>query len=92
MLSSVNLNNKPDTNFLNNNLFITAELETSILKLEEENITNLQENIIGVLKAMSNSVTCIGIVAKTNYVIYSKEIVGITDMSYLNIFRSLVKE
>jgi len=92
LLSTVNLNNNPDISFLNNNLYITEELNNSILKLEEANIINLPKCISDISKVMSNSISVIGIVAKTNYVIYSKEIVGINYMAYLNIFNSLINE
>jgi len=90
VLSTVNLNNKPDISFLYDNLYMTDEVKNNISKIEQSSLINLTEEIKDVSKSMSNSISCIGIASKTNYVIYSKEIIGVGDISYLNVFRELI--
>ena len=39
---------------------------------------------------MSESISAIGIVAKTTYVISNKNLTGLADISYLNILKNLI--
>lgn len=92
VLSTVNINNKPDITFIQKNMYMTEQIQEGILKIEQATVGNIPNEINNISRLMSNNISCIGIVAKTNYVVYSKEILGITDISYLNIFTSLVNE
>lgn len=90
VLSSVNLNNNPNIEFLNNNIYITDEVGQTINSMQNANPIDLSEKINSISKAMSKNISCIGIISKTSSVIYNKDITGISDISYLNIFKSLI--
>lgn len=90
VLSTVNLNNNPDVSFLKNNIYMTENINNAlnnIYKAEEANITEKNKQLVTV---MSNDIACVGIVAKTSYVIYKKDIVGLGDIEYLQVFSNLI--
>lgn len=91
VLSTVTLNNKPDITFIENDIYITEEVQNSILNIEKTSISKVEKGIYEISKALSNSISCFGILAKTNYVIYSKDIGSIGDIGYFNVFGNLIK-
>lgn len=84
VLSTVNLNNNPDIRFLLESIYGNDELI--------DVINNKSESIDYISNSLSNNISCIGILSKTNYVVFSKDIQGLGDISYLNLFKQLINK
>lgn len=89
VLANVTLNENPDISFIINNLFITDSIKESISKIDASPILDLKDNISNLQNELSNNISIIGIYADTSYIVYSKDIVGIENISYLNLFKNL---
>lgn len=90
-LASVNLNNIPDISFIKNNLFITQDIVEKLDILNTSSIVDLNKNIIDIQKLLSDTVSCIGIYSGVSYLLYSKDIVEIKQVNYMNLFGNLLK-
>lgn len=90
VLASVNLNNNPNINFITSKLYLTEGTKTALEVINTSDAINLPQEIKNVSNAMSESISAIGIVAKTTYVISNKNLTGLTDISYLNILKNLI--
>ena len=89
VLANVNLNNIPDVSFVKNNLYLTEDTNKQIENISKSNITELANNITILQNLLSENVSTIGIYSDVSYLVYSKEIVDIQNISYLNIFKTL---
>ena len=78
VLANVNLNSKPDISFLKDKLIMP------------DNIESIQENLSNLQNSMSDNISCIGIFARTNYLIYSKDIIGIDSIDYKYVLKDLI--
>lgn len=85
VLATLNLTKSPDISFVKDNLI---GIEGTSL----ENVTNMNTmlEINAIQKDMSNNISCIGIYAKINYVIYNDSIVLLDNISYKNILKNLI--
>ena len=90
ILANVNLNNNPNINFIESKLYHSEETKTALESIKTSTMTNLSEKIKNVSNALSENISCIGIVAKTTYVIYNKNLMGLDSPSYLNIFKEII--
>ena len=90
VLANVNLNNNPNINFITSKLYPTEGVKTALEMINASDVINLPKEIKNVSNAMSESISVIGIVAKTTYVISNKSLSGLTDISYLNLLKELI--
>lgn len=86
VLATVNLSKNPDVSFLKDNLIAVDNLSLTTSK----DTNALVQNLKILQNEMSNNIVCIGIYAKTNYVIYDDSIVGIGSLSYKNVFKDII--
>lgn len=91
VLATVNLNINPDISFIQNDLFMTEKITTAKANVEKTDIANLQNNIKLLQNAMSDDISVVGIYSDVSYLIYSKDIIGIDNTNYMNIFESLFR-
>lgn len=87
-LASVHLNNSPDISFVQNNLFVTGDITESLKNIEESTIENLSGNIVKLKTKLSYDISAIGIYSDVSYMIYSKDIVTIQEIGYMNLFKN----
>lgn len=90
MLANINLNNSPDIAFVYDNLFITENISKASSNVKNSAIQELSNNIMLLQDALSQDISCIGIVSDVSYLIYSKDIMNIENISYMNIFKELL--
>ena len=90
VVASVNLNKNPDINFVSNNLFITNQMEQAIKNIENSTIQELSKNINNIQKIMSEEIATIGIYSDVSYLVYSKDIIGLKNVSYMNLFKGII--
>ncbi len=90
ILANVNLNNNPNINFITSKLYLSEESKTALETISTSSVLNLSNEIKNVSNALSEDISAIGIVAKTTYVISNKNIAGLTEISYLNLFKELI--
>ena len=91
VVASVNLNNVPDISFLNNNMYITQAANQAQDKIEALDIQQIGKGVNEFKDALSESVATIGIYSDVSYLIYSKEIIGIDNISYMNLLKGILK-
>ena len=89
LIAKVSLNDNPDISFIKNELFITDTINQKLEYINNSLVSELSKNIFELQNELSNSVSIIGLYASTCYVIYSKDIIGLEDISYLKIFEKL---
>lgn len=89
VLASVSLNNSPNITFIKDRLFITEDLQQAIMNLDNSTIQDLNKNIALLQTKMSEQISAIGIYSDVSYLVYSKEIMGIENINYMNIFTSI---
>ena len=90
VLANVNLNNNPNIDFITSKLYLTEGVKTALETINTSDVINLPKEIKNASNAMSESISVIGIVAKTTYVISNKSLSGLTDISYLNLLKELI--
>lgn len=90
-LASVNINNVPDISFLNNNMYITQAANQAQDKIEALDIQQIGNGITEFKDALSECVATIGIYSDVSYLIYSKDIIGIDNISYMNLLKGILK-
>lgn len=91
VIASASLNNNPDISFVKNNIFITEEVEQAIAIVENSTIQDLSKNIALLKNVLSEQISTIGIYSDVSYLIYSKDIIGVENVSYMNLFKSILK-
>ena len=90
VLASVDLNNVPDISFIKENLYLTEDIELIMDNINGSTIPKLNENIIQLQNMLSDNVSAIGIYSDVSYLIYNKDIVGIQEISYMNLFDEIL--
>ena len=90
ILAGVNLNNSPDMSFAKDNLFTNDAIEQANTKIEQSSMQDLNNNILALQNVLSEQISAIGIYSGVSYLIYSKDIIGIENISYMNLFKSLL--
>ena len=89
VIAKLNLNDNPDISFIKNNLFITESISQKLDMINDSTISNLPNTIKELQSELSSNVSIIGLYANTSYIIYSKDIIGLENVSYLKIFEKL---
>ena len=90
ILASVDLNNTPDISFVSSNLFITDNVKQAIENINNSSIQDLNKNITELRTTLSEDVSAIGIYSDVSYLVYSKDIIGIDEISYMNLFEGIL--
>lgn len=90
VLGGVNLNNIPDISFVKQNLFLTDNTKQLLQSINEGTTQELNGNIMLLQKALSEDISAIGIYSDVSYLVYSKNIIGIDNVSYMNLFKSIL--
>ncbi len=90
VLASVNLNNIPDISFVSKNLFMSETTKQLVQKINNSTVQDLGQNITLLQKSLSEDVAAIGIYSDVSYLVYSKNIVGIDEINYMNLFKSIL--
>ena len=90
VIANVYLNESPDISFIKNNLYISETVQECFDLVESSSVEELPASIYKLQLELSNNVSIIGIYSDVSYVLYSKEIIGIEDVSFLNIFSKLL--
>ena len=89
ILATVNMNQNPSIDYLNNFLNIDDEVQSAINSVKISDIKNIAANIQNLENILSQECACIGILAKDTNVIYQKGIDGFENISYMNIFGNI---
>lgn len=90
LLASVNLNNSPDISFIYSNLYLAQDMKKSISNVNNSSVQELNTNIINLQNVLSQNIAAIGIYCDVSYLIYSKDIIGIENISYMNLFKDIL--
>ncbi len=90
-VANIDLNNVPDISFLSNNMFITQGAKQVFEKIETSNIQQLGKSITELKTTLSETVAIIGIYGDVSYLIYSKDIIGIDNITYMNLLKGILK-
>lgn len=91
LLANVNLNNSPDISFVQDNLYITPEITQEINNVNNAKVQDIQSNIINLKNMLSDNVSAIGIYSDVSYLVYSKDIIGIDNVNYMNLFKDILE-
>jgi len=91
LLASVNLNNNPDIYFVQNNLYITENVKQAILNIDNSAVQDLNTNIMNLQNTLSQDISAIGIYGDVSYLVYSKNIIGLDNVSYMNLFKNILE-
>lgn len=89
LLASVNLNNTPDISFVLDNIFINDKVGQAIVNVQNSTVQQLNKNIVSLQNILSQEVSAIGIYSDVSYLVYSKDIIGIGNISYMNLFKGI---
>lgn len=92
LLASVNLNEIPDINFVRDNLIITDDVKVAMDSIDKATIQELPQKLNELKGIMSDEISAIGIYSDVSYLIYSKNIAYIQDVSYMNLFKDIFKD
>lgn len=90
ILANVNLNNNPNISFIHDKLYVNEDINNKIINIQNSNTKDLNANILDLKVVMSENISTIGIYSDVSYLIYSKSIVGIENISYMNLFKSIL--
>lgn len=91
ILTTVNINENPSIDYLNNYLDIDDTVDSAIKSLQVSNVENLAANIQNLENTLSSEVACIGILAKDTNIVYQKNITGFEDIGYFSLFKNIEK-
>lgn len=91
VLASVNLNNIPDLSFINKSLFMTENSNQLVQNINNSTVEDINNNLRLLQKELSENISAIGMYSDVSYLIYSKDIIGMENISYMNIFKSILK-
>ncbi len=91
LLTNVNINQIPDTTFLNEYLNITDSINSAINILNSSSLEDINRNLLNLQNELSNEIACIGILAKTSNIVYQKNINGFDNIGYMKVFNELEK-
>lgn len=90
VLATVNLNKNPNIQFVSKYMCGTENVNIAQEQVKVGNTLTIAKDIQNLQNALSNEIAYIGICASTNYVIYSKNIIGLDSVSFMNVFKCLV--
>ena len=90
VLATVNLNKNPNIQFISKYMCGTANVNIAQEQVKVGNTLTIAKDIQNLQNTLSNEIAYIGICASTNYVIYSKNIIGLDSVSFMNVFKCLV--
>ncbi len=91
ILASVNLNNTPDISFVEKNLFITDDVRKALENINNSSLVSISNRLAELQNVLYNDVSAIGIYSDVSYLVYSKDIVGIDKITYMNLFNGILK-
>lgn len=91
VIANIDLNNIPDISFIRNNLINTSPINQAIENIKNAEINNLSNTINNLQNVLSEQVAIIGLYCDISYLIYSKDIIGIDQISYMNLFKGILK-
>ena len=91
LLANVYLNNNPNISFLSQYLYFTDEINEVESKIKLSENTNINGDILALQSKLSEQVSAIGIYSDVSYLVYSKDITGIQNISYMNLFKDIFK-
>lgn len=91
-LANVSLNNNPNISFLYNNLYLTEEIKEKMEVISNATCDTLSSDVKALQQVLSKEISAIGIYSDVSYVIYSKDIVGMQDIRYMNLFKGIIGE
>ncbi len=91
VLANVNINNNPDISYLSEYININDNITQAINKVNSSGVDELSLNLKELQNVISNEIACIGIAAKNTNVVYQKYIVGLDNITYMNIFKDIDK-
>ena len=89
VLATVNLNESADIRFIYDYININENINNMIKKVEQSEVLDLPSNIKLFIETIYNEVACLGIVAKTTGVVYNKDIQGLQNSEYMNVFKDI---
>jgi len=90
ILANVDLNNTPDISFVSDHLFITHNIKQAIESINTSTIQDLNKNVSKLQNALSTDVSTVGIYSDISYLVYNKDIIGINEISYMNLFKGIL--
>mgnify|MGYP003291290605 CR=1 FL=1 len=90
ILANVNLNNNPDISFVKNSIYVSEILNELMESIEKSAICDLSKNITALKNTLSEQVSTIGVYSDISYLVYSKDVIGIDNVSYMNLFKNLL--
>lgn len=90
ILAGVNLNNSPNISFMQDSLYITDNVKSATQRINDSLIPDLNSNINKLQNTLSQDISAIGIYSDVSYLVYSKEVVGIDEISYMNLFKGML--
>ncbi|MDD2376422.1 MAG: ABC transporter substrate-binding protein [Clostridia bacterium] len=91
ILTSVYINNNPDTSYINDYININENINEAINRVNTSSVDELSNNVQNLQNVISNEIACIGIAAKNINIVYQKFITGFEDISYMNVFKDIDK-
>ncbi len=86
ILSTININENPDIEFLYNYINVSDITNSAIENVKNSDISNIEENINNLKNTISSEIACIGILAKNTNVVYQKYIKGFDNIAYMKVF------
>lgn len=89
VLADVYIDNTPNILHLEKFLNVSDEINTALINVKSSNFDNIDESVNLLIDALSKDVACIGIYATNTAVIYQNNILGLQDVSYMNIFSNI---
>lgn len=91
VLSTINISNNPNIDFLEEYLNINAITDEAFNKVKNSSLEKLSENVQYLQSVLSDEIACVGIAAKNTDFVYQKYIQGFEDVSYNKIFQNIEK-
>ncbi len=89
VISTVTMSQSADISYLYEYININETIDEAILNVENSSVEELASNINNLKQVMIDEIACFGILAKNVSVITKKDIVGIEEISYMNIFENI---
>ena len=89
-IANIDLNNVPDISFVSESLLLTDNIKIAIENANNSDINEMEKNIMKLQTALSNDISIIGLYSDVSYLVYSKDIVDVDNISYMNVFKELL--
>lgn len=91
VLADININSNPNTSFIYDKININDSINEKLKLLDELDMTNIKDKINNIIKEEYNQNICYGIKSDNIYMIYSKTLSDISDISYMQLLDSIMK-